>query len=101
MMRLDPKKISEIIRKKKMALMNKEPELVDTDWKPDLNPNDVDALNMQGRIEETLNTPKKTDIMDDEMAEADEMGNVGLTKKDHTRMERLRAMFDDWDNSAT
>lgn len=98
-MRIDAKKLSEMIRKKKLSLLNKDPELVDTDARPDLNPMEAADLEMHGNMEKSMPIPKKTNIEDDKMAELDELGNMALTPKDKTRMQRLRVMMDGWDNS--
>lgn len=87
-MLMDPKKISEIIRMKKKKMMEAEPSLVDTDYKPDLNPMDMYNVEMQGRIEETLDTPHKINA---EEAEMNEGPGVGLSPDEMKRMGRLRA----------
>lgn len=95
---MDARKISELIRAKKKKMMNAEPELVDTDSKPDENPMDLYNTDMQGRIESTLKTPPKIDARDTDMEQSDEDAmTVGLTAKEKTRMKRLRAYMDTLD----
>lgn len=96
-MLLDPKKLSAVIREKKRKMKQATPELVDVDFKPDLNPMDMYNMEQQGRIEETLNTPHKINAED---AELKEDGSVGLSPDEKKRMGRLRSYFDKQDLSA-
>lgn len=91
-MLMDAKKISQIIRAKKKKMMMTEPDLVDTDSRPDENPNEMYDTDTRGRIEATLDTPHKIDARDTEMAMSDQDAmTVGLTDEEKTRMKRLRA----------
>lgn len=89
-MLLDPKKLSAVIREKKRKMMNATPELMDVDYKPDLNPMDMYNMQQQGRIEETINSPHKINAED---AELKEDGSVGLSPDEKKRMGRLHAVF--------
>ncbi len=93
-MLMDPKKMSELIRMKKKKMMEAPPELVDTDFKPDMNPMDAYNMEQTGRIEKTLDTPEKINA---ENAEMDEDGSIGLSPEDKKRMGRLRSYFDTLD----
>lgn len=95
---MDAKKLSMLIRNKKKKMMSAEPELVDVDYKPDMNPNDVQDLKMKSRIETTLDTPEKISAEDTDMAMSDEdEATMGLTSEEKTRMARLRAYIDTLD----
>ena len=97
-MLMDSAKISEIIRMKKKKMMMADPELVDTDSKPDMNPTDAFNAQQMGRIEVALNPPKK--INADETNINDPNGlNAGLSPDEKKRMGRLRAYFDTMDLS--
>lgn len=84
----DAKMISEAIRMKKKKMMNAEPELVDTDSRPDIDPNDMYDIDQKARIEETLDTPKK--INADETMMNESYHGVGVSPEQKTRMGRLR-----------
>lgn len=87
-MLMEPKKISEMIRAKKKKMMEASPEVVDTDSKPDMNPQGIMDLKDQSRIEATLDSPHKIDARDAGMMDDDL--NVGLHPDDKMRLERLR-----------
>lgn len=89
-MMIDPKKLSQVIRDKKRKMKQATPELVDVDFKPDLNPMDMHNVTQQARIEETLDTPHKINAEDAPMGS----DGVGLTPEEKKRMGRLRSMFD-------
>lgn len=89
-MLIEPKALSALIREKKKRMKMAPAELVDVDYKPDLNPMDMYNMQQQGRIEETLNTPHKINAED---AELNESGSVGLSPDEMKRMARLRAQF--------
>jgi hypothetical protein len=95
---MDPKRLSALIRNKKKKMMNADTELVDVDYKPDLNPMDMDNMKQQGRIESTLDTPEKIDARntDNDMSDEDAL-SVGLTSEEKTRMARLRKYLDTLD----
>ncbi len=88
-MLMDAAKISEIIRMKKKKMMSEAPEVV-SNHAPQ-NPNDIYDMEMQGRIESTLNTPEKINA-DDKYG----MGydGVGLSPEEKARMPRLRKYLD-------
>jgi hypothetical protein len=99
-MLMSPKEVSRLIRMKKKKMMNAEPELVDTDAKPDMNPNDMEREDRMGRIEHTLDTPEKINAMDTDMAMSDDDAmTMGLTAEEKGRMKRLRAYIDTLDLS--
>lgn len=91
-MMIDPKKLSAVIREKKKKMKMSAPDLVDVDFKPDLNPMDMYNIDQQARIEETLDSPHKINAEDAEMKE--DGANVGLSPEEKKRMGRLRSMFD-------
>lgn len=95
-MLIEPKKLSALIRAKKKKMMMADPELVDVDYKPDLNPMDMYNMEQQGRIEKTLDTPHKINAED---AELKEDGDIGVSPEEKKRMGRLRAYFDTIDLS--
>jgi len=90
----DPKKISELIRMKKKKMMNADPELVDTDAHPDINPNEMADIKMQAEIESSLDTPHKIDAREKSLAVDD---NMGLSDDEKKRMARLRTYIDGLD----
>lgn len=95
---LDPKKISEVIRAKKKKLLLAEPELVDTDLRPDMNANDMADVEMDARIQSTLKTPPKSDQREADAAMSDEDAmTMGLSEKEMGRMSRLRKYLDTLD----
>lgn len=96
---MDNKKLSEIIRMKKKKMMMAEPELVDTDSRPDMNPIDAMQVEQDGAIERTLDTPER--INADETAMNQEYDGVGLSPEEKTRMGRLRKYMDSMELSAT
>lgn len=87
-MLMDPKAISKMIRAKKKKLAEADPELVDTDSKPNMSPMDMYDLEQKARIEATLDTPPK--INADKANLDTDVNNVGLTPEEKKRMERLR-----------
>ncbi len=98
---MDSKKISQLIREKKKKMMMAEPELVNTDSKPDMNPTDMYDTDTQGRIEKTLMTPPKIDSRETSMNESSSDAlSVGLTEEEKTRMARLRKYIDTLDLDA-
>lgn len=87
-MLMEPKSISKMIRMKKKKLAESDPELVDTDARPDMSPMDMYDMEQKARIEATLDTPPKINA---EKANLDsDVNNVGLTPEEKKRMERLR-----------
>ena len=86
-MLMDAKKISEIIRNKKKKMLNAEPELVDTDAHPDMNPNELADVKMDAEIQSSLDSPHKIDSREKSLDVGDEMG---LSPEEKTRMARLR-----------
>lgn len=97
-MMMDAKKLSAAIRMKKKKMMDADPELVDTDSRPDLNPQDMYNVQQQGRIEATLDVPPKINAEDTMMdqSEGDAM-TIGLTDEEKARMGRLRKYMDTLD----
>jgi len=55
----DAKMLSASIRKQKKKMMNAEPELADTDSKPDLNPMDMYNADQHAQVENTVDSKKK------------------------------------------
>jgi hypothetical protein len=92
-MLFDPVRISDIIRRKKKAAMEAEPELVDTDSKVDVNPMDAMNLQMDADLKHTLDVPERRDAREHQ-PEGEEADNMGLTAEEKTRMARLRKMFE-------
>lgn len=91
-MLMSPKSISKMIRSKKKKLAEAPPELVDTDARPDMNPNEFYDLEQKARIEATLDTPEKINA---EKANLEsDPNNVGLTEEEKKRMGRLRKYLD-------
>lgn len=88
-MLMDAAKISEIIRKKKKAMLEADPEIIGTSPVPDMNAQDVYDMEQKGRIESTLDTPPKINADDTMMAES--YDGVGLSPEEKTRMGRLRS----------
>lgn len=95
MMSLSAAQISAAIRAKKKKLMDSEPDLIDTSPTPDMNAQDVEELKQAGRIEETLDSPKK--INADETMANESYEGVGLSPEEMGRMGRLRKYFDEID----
>lgn len=93
----DPKKISALIREKKKKMLNADPQLVDTDSKPDMNPNEVYDNRMNAEIQTSLDSPDKIDAREKSLAVDDEMG---LSPEEKTRMARLRKFIDGMDYDA-
>lgn len=84
---------------KKKKMMMADPELVDTDSKPDMNPMDMYNAEQAGRIEEAIDAPVK--INADETAIMDpNAGSAGLSDEQKKRMGRLRAYMDTMELSA-
>lgn len=93
-MLIDPKKISEIIRAKKKKMLNAEPELVDTDAHPDINPNEMADIKMEAEIQSTLDSPHKIDAREKSLDVGDDMGP---SAEELARMKRLRAYIEGLD----
>jgi hypothetical protein len=92
-MMMNPKRLSELIRKRKRELTEGEPEVVTTNPMP-RNADDVATLRDKARIEATLNTPEKSQSNEtDGMSEEDAL-TLGETSEQKTRMARLRRYFD-------
>lgn len=89
---MDASKISEIIRMKKKKMMSEAPEVV-TNHAPQ-NPNDIYDMEMQGRIESTINAPAKINA-DDKYDQG--YDGVGLSPDEKARMPRLRKYLDTMD----
>ena len=93
---MDAKKISEIIRKKKIKVMKAEPELVHPDARVEMDPNDMMNIEQQARIEATLDTPHKIDAQEtDAMQSEHDAQTMGLTEDEKKRMGRLHKYFSD------
>lgn len=93
---MDPKKLSKLIREKKRKMMEAEPELSDTDSRPDMNPNDLQMLDRTAQIEHSVDAPEKHSSEMDQ-PEGDEMLEMGLSSEEKGRMGRLRKYFDSLD----
>lgn len=94
-MLMDAKKMSELIRNKKKKIMESDPEVVDTDARPDMTPMDVHDMKMKARIEDTIDAPHKINAEDTAMDESDsDAMTAGLTAEEKTRMGRLRKYMD-------
>lgn len=97
---LSNSKISKAIREKKKKLVTSEPELVGTSPVPDLNAQDVYDMEQDARVEETLNSPPKSNADMANMESQEEYDGVGLSPKEKMRMDRLRKYMDaldlDW-----
>lgn len=87
----DAKKISELIRAKKKKMLNADPELVDTDAHPDVNPNEMADIKMDAEIQGSLDSPDKIDAREKSLDVDDEMGP---SAEELARMERLRKYID-------
>src|ERR1035437_1833674 len=83
----DARKISELIRSKKKKMMEAGVELVDTDSKPDMNPNEIADNRMDAEIQSSLDSPEKIDARDKSLAVDD---NMGMSEEEKKRMARLR-----------
>lgn len=84
---LNASAISKSIREKKKKMLTSAPEMVGTAPQPDLNAQDVYDLEQQGRIESTLNSPKKSDSRLDQGG----YDGVGESPAQKKRMGRLRS----------
>ena len=91
-MLMEPKAISKMIRAKKKKLAEADPELVDTDSRPNMSPMDMYDLEQKARIEATLDTPPK--INADKANLETDVNNVGITPDEMKRMARLRKYLD-------
>ncbi len=91
-MLMEPKAISKMIRAKKKKLAEADPELVDTDSRPNMSPMDMYDLEQKARIEATLDTPPK--INADKANLETDVNNVGITPEEMKRMARLRKYLD-------
>lgn len=89
---MEPKAISKMIRAKKKKLAEADPELVDTDSRPNMSPMDMYDLEQKARIEATLDTPPK--INADKANLETDVNNVGITPEEMKRMARLRKYLD-------
>lgn len=94
-MSLTASKISKSIREKKKKMMSAEPELVDTDARPDMNPQDLMDITQKARIEDTLMTPEKINADDTNMNESYQ--GIDESPEEMGRMKRLKAYFDTLD----
>ncbi len=92
---MSPEKISEMIRMKKKKMMEAPPEIIDTSPTPDMNAQDVYDLEQRGRIESTLDSPKK--INADETMMNDSYDGVGVSPEQMKRMARLQSYIDSLD----
>jgi hypothetical protein len=94
---LSAESISKSIREKKKRLLTSEPSLIDTSPTPDMDAQDVYDLEQDGRIESTLDSPKKINATDTMLNQS--YDGVGLSPEEKTRMGRLRKYFDTFDMS--
>ena len=88
-MLMDAAELSKVIRDKNKQMLEAKPELIDTSPTPDLNAQDVYELEQAGRIESTLNSPKK--INADETMMNETYDGVGVSPEQKKRMGRLKA----------
>lgn len=95
---MDNAKIAELIRMKKKKMMEAEPELVDTDSVPDMNPTDAFNAQQMGRIEVALNSPPKINAEQSSLDDPNGL-SAGLSPDEMKRMGRLRAYMDTLDLS--
>lgn len=94
-MMLDAKRLSASIRKKKMDMMSKDPELVDTDALVDVNPNDKMFMDMDARAENALDSPERMDARNTAADESEhDAQTMGETSDEMKRMGRLKKMID-------
>jgi hypothetical protein len=90
---MDAKALSAAIRAKKKKVMNADPELVNTDSKPDMNPMDLMNVDQKAQIENTVDSPDKINADETAMNEPyvqDSMSKEPMASKqnpkDHGRM---------------
>ena len=69
--------------------MEAEPELVNTDSKVDLTPDDMETVNMDAEIQSTLDSPEKRDAREHQPDD----NNMAETSPEKARMARLRSML--------
>ena len=95
---LDAKKLSEAIRMKKKKMLSAEPELVDTDAIPDVNPQELMDMQMESRMENTLKSPERMDARNTEMDQSEhDADGMGETTDEEKRMGRLKRMLEAMD----
>lgn len=95
---LDAKKLSEAIRMKKKKMLEAEPELVDTDAIPDVNPQELMDKQMDARMENTLDSPGRIDARNTEMEQSEhDADGMGQTSDEDKRMGRLKRLLDAMD----
>ena len=95
---LDAKRLSESIRMKKKKMMSADPELVDTDAIPDVDP--VSHMDIEGdaRIMNALGSEDRLDARNTAMDESEhDAMTIGETSDEEKRMERLKRMLDAMD----
>lgn len=92
---LSASQLSAAIRMKKKKIANSEPEIIDTSPVPDMNAQDVYDKMQAGRIEDTLDSPKK--INADETMMNESYQGVGVSPEEKARMPRLRSFLDSLD----
>lgn len=80
--------LSKLIRMKKKKVMEATPELVDTDARPDMTPQDVWDIEKKGYVEDMVGSPKKIDADETSMDAPDD---DEIQMMDKARMGRLRA----------
>ncbi len=91
-MLMDPIEISNIIRRKKKKVLEAEPELVNTDSKLDVNPLDMEGIEMDAEMEHSLDSPEKRDAREHQPEGADAL-EMGISSEEAPRMARLRSML--------
>lgn len=91
-MLMDPIEISNIIRRKKKKMLEAEPELVDTDSKLDVNPLDMEGIEMDAEMDHSLDVPEKIDSREHQ-PEGDDALEMGISSREAPRMARLRSML--------
>lgn len=85
---LDPKKISMAIRAKKRQLAEAQPELVDTDARPDVDPQDLYNMEQTARIEKTLDVPTDLTDADKENLDMSEDEALSIASKRKLRLSK-------------
>jgi hypothetical protein len=93
MMVMDNKKLSQIIRAKKKAMLEADPGITDTSPVPDMNAQDIMDAHDAASVESTLNSPEKINADRTSLADPNDL-NMGLNEDEKKRMGRLRTYMD-------
>ncbi len=92
-MKMDAKEISALIRRKKKAISDAEPEMVGNK-DAGMNPNDIMDEEMDARIQDSVHSEHKGS---DEAMDTKDPLIMGPTDEEKGRMERLRKYLDGMD----